>query len=199
MEIQAKLYFRHGAIMRIIDSAGISIKQLSFMCGWDYQNLLSFISFKYLPKSENKKSLINVLKNIDSSINYSDIFPTQYNKIRIAFKARISTKEIPIEKLLPLTDTLLIENKEDNYLDEIDFNRLNNEIRKKISDYEMKIISLYFGINGNREHTLEEVGEKLKITRERTRLIKDRAIEKLRKKPEIKKFVDIGMLSENSF
>lgn len=50
-----------------------------------------------------------------------------------------------------------------------------------LDDREMKIISLRFGLDGNREHTLEEVGQHFKVTRERIRQLQNIALEKLRK------------------
>ncbi|MDO9580793.1 MAG: sigma-70 family RNA polymerase sigma factor, partial [Bacteroidales bacterium] len=48
-------------------------------------------------------------------------------------------------------------------------------IKKRESD----IVQMYFGI-GYREMTLEEIGEKFGLTRERVRQIKEKAIKKLR-------------------
>ena len=45
---------------------------------------------------------------------------------------------------------------------------------------EATILKLYFGLDGERPHTLEEVGVKFKLTRERVRQIKEKAIDKLR-------------------
>ncbi len=43
-----------------------------------------------------------------------------------------------------------------------------------------KVLSLYFGLNGEREHTLEEIGNLLGVTRERIRQLRDRALRRLR-------------------
>jgi RNA polymerase primary sigma factor len=43
-----------------------------------------------------------------------------------------------------------------------------------------KVLRLYFGLNGNREHTLEEIGGLLGVTRERVRQLRDRALKRLR-------------------
>jgi RNA polymerase primary sigma factor len=45
---------------------------------------------------------------------------------------------------------------------------------------EREVIRLRFGIGFEREHTLVEVGEKLRLTRERIRQIENRALERLR-------------------
>lgn len=60
---------------------------------------------------------------------------------------------------------------------------LNEEIRrvlKTLSSREEHIIKMYFGIDKERPYTLEEIGEQLKLTRERVRQIKERALVRLR-------------------
>ncbi|MDZ7778610.1 MAG: RNA polymerase sigma factor RpoD/SigA [Gemmatimonadota bacterium] len=43
-----------------------------------------------------------------------------------------------------------------------------------------KVLRLYFGLEGEREHTLEEIGNLLGVTRERIRQLRDRALRRLR-------------------
>jgi len=43
-----------------------------------------------------------------------------------------------------------------------------------------KVLRLYFGLNDGREHTLEEIGGLLGVTRERVRPLRDRALKRLR-------------------
>ncbi|HET9150752.1 MAG TPA: RNA polymerase sigma factor RpoD/SigA [Gemmatimonadales bacterium] len=43
-----------------------------------------------------------------------------------------------------------------------------------------KVLRLYFGLDGDREHTLEEIGGMLGVTRERVRQLRDRALKRLR-------------------
>src|ERR1700755_752596 len=43
-----------------------------------------------------------------------------------------------------------------------------------------KVLRLYFGLEGGREHTLEEIGSMLGVTRERVRQLRDRALKRLR-------------------
>ena len=42
------------------------------------------------------------------------------------------------------------------------------------------VLKLYFGLENEREHTLEEIGNKLGVTRERIRQLRDRALRRLR-------------------
>ncbi len=60
---------------------------------------------------------------------------------------------------------------------------LREEIRKvlnQLTTRERQVIELRFGLVDDHDHTLEEVGKKLKVTRERVRQIEERAIRKLR-------------------
>ncbi|MDR0887294.1 MAG: sigma-70 family RNA polymerase sigma factor [Candidatus Nomurabacteria bacterium] len=60
-------------------------------------------------------------------------------------------------------------------------------ILDKLSDRERKIVALRFGLDGERMHTLEEVGEEFAVTRERIRQIEVKAIEKLAKDKDVMK------------
>lgn len=51
---------------------------------------------------------------------------------------------------------------------------------KNLSERETKILKMRFGLNNGREHTLEEVGEQFKVTRERIRQIEAKALRKLK-------------------
>jgi RNA polymerase primary sigma factor len=45
---------------------------------------------------------------------------------------------------------------------------------------EAEVIRLYFGVGSDRSHTLEEIGVRFGLTRERIRQIKERALQRLR-------------------
>ena len=49
-----------------------------------------------------------------------------------------------------------------------------------LEERERQILQLYFGLNGSKGHTLEEIGDALSLTRERVRQLKERALNKLR-------------------
>jgi RNA polymerase primary sigma factor len=49
-----------------------------------------------------------------------------------------------------------------------------------LSDREKEVLRMRFGLGTDREHTLEEIGKHLSVTRERVRQIESRALEKLR-------------------
>ncbi len=49
-----------------------------------------------------------------------------------------------------------------------------------ISNREGEIIKRYYGLNGYHQHTLEEIGQELDLTRERVRQIKEKALRRLK-------------------
>lgn len=53
-------------------------------------------------------------------------------------------------------------------------------LMKCLHEREIKILTLFFGLNGSREMTLEEVGKEMCLTNERVRQIKDSALSKLK-------------------
>jgi len=50
-----------------------------------------------------------------------------------------------------------------------------------LSPREVEVLSTYYGLNGYKALTLEEIGDLYGLTRERVRQIKERAIRRLRK------------------
>ncbi len=68
-----------------------------------------------------------------------------------------------------------------------DMGLMNDSLRKDVqralstlTKREADVITLYFGLNGEHSLTLEEIGEKFNLTRERVRQIKEKAIRRLR-------------------
>ncbi len=92
-------------------------------------------------------------------------------------------------------DAPFIQGEENNLLDVLESeneespdsslmrNSLREEVQRVLSNLtqrEADVISLYFGLNGEHSNTLEELGEKFNLTRERIRQIKAKAIRRLR-------------------
>ena len=82
-----------------------------------------------------------------------------------------SLKDIISDAMAPAPDNDLL------------YESLRREVGKalhSLSDREAEVISLYFGIGRDRALTLEEIGERFSLTRERVRQIKEKAIRRLR-------------------
>lgn len=68
-----------------------------------------------------------------------------------------------------------------------EFGLMNESLRREIeralttlTAREADVVRYYFGLNGNHAMTLEEIGEKFELTRERVRQIKEKAIRRLK-------------------
>ena len=60
---------------------------------------------------------------------------------------------------------------------------LRNEIERSLTTLSIReadVVRLYFGLDGNAQHTLEEIGQRFDLTRERVRQIKEKAIRRLK-------------------
>lgn len=65
-----------------------------------------------------------------------------------------------------------------------------SEISSDLTQRELKILAMRFGLEDGVMHTLEETGKEFGVTRERIRQIQAKALEKLRKHQELKKVKD---------
>lgn len=79
----------------------------------------------------------------------------------------------------------LISNEDDDSPDsDLMEQSLRDEVQQGLSilsPREIEVLSAYYGLNGHKSLTLEEIGELYNLTRERVRQIKERAIRRLRK------------------
>ncbi len=57
---------------------------------------------------------------------------------------------------------------------------IKHMFERHLTRRERRILSLYYGLDGDKNRTLEEIGTKLGVTRERIRQIRNRAFDKLR-------------------
>ena len=78
----------------------------------------------------------------------------------------------------------LLENKDQASPDnELLIESLRNEINRALTSLtarEADVVRLYYGLSGGHSHSLEEIGEKFELTRERVRQIKEKAVRRLK-------------------
>lgn len=80
-----------------------------------------------------------------------------------------------VERFVSEEATTAVSEVEDRLLrDEID------EALSTLRERDALVLRLYYGLGDQREHTLEEIGQQLGITRERVRQLRDRALRELR-------------------
>lgn len=104
----------------------------------------------------------------------------------------MAKQDISLDAPIQSTDNLyffdVISSKSYPSPEEIFFrNNFKEEIMRqlnKLPPRESKILVLYFGLNNNRPHTLEEIGGLLNLSRERVRQLKEKALNKIRNFPD---------------
>ena len=100
-------------------------------------------------------------------------------------------------------DNKLLDILEDKYQPSPDEKAMENSLKMEIekalstlTDREAEVIRLYFGINSDNPLTLEDIGNIFKLTRERVRQIKEKALNRLRHQSRSKKlrtyFIDLA-------
>jgi len=106
----------------------------------------------------------------------------------------ISSSHVSLDAPLKDTDSsslvdVIQNNSTNDPEDELQMISLNKEIKKMLSfltEREKEIIKLYYGIENETAYTLDEIGRKFNITRERVRQIKSKAISRLKSLPNTK-------------
>lgn len=101
---------------------------------------------------------------------------------------KISNKHVsmdaPInaEEETTLLDVLNVETNDvpDNFLITDSLRTEINRILSTLSNREAEIIRMYYGLGGYHQHSLDEIGEKFELTRERVRQIKEKALRRLK-------------------
>jgi len=75
---------------------------------------------------------------------------------------------------------------EDSLEDSVEMLLLKQHISDALRDLrprDARVVRLYYGLQGEEEHTLEEIGQILGVTRERVRQLRDRALRELKEGP----------------
>jgi RNA polymerase primary sigma factor len=139
-------------------------------------NKIKKVSSRLEQKYERAPSLDEIAKTMDMPEHKLD--KTMQISLRyISTDAPISSEDdtkfldMFISDDIPKTDSTLMRES------------LNKEIQRSLStltEKERDVINLYYGIGMNHGLTLEEIGAKFNLTRERVRQIKEKAIRRLK-------------------
>lgn len=95
-------------------------------------------------------------------------------------------QEMTLLEYLPIDE----EQSTESVVMEMELKNIINEALSGLTEKEQRIMILRFGLNGERAHTLEEVGKEYNVTRERIRQIQEKALRKLRHPARCRKLRD---------
>ncbi|RZK00228.1 MAG: RNA polymerase sigma factor RpoD/SigA [Flavobacterium sp.] len=110
--------------------------------------------------------------------------PTEEVETTLSTSGRHLSIDAPISDDEDTTLLTLLSNAEPNPDKTLIHESLQKEITRVmsiLSEKEKEILNLYFGLEGSIPHSYEDISEKVNLTRERVRQIKEKALRKLRK------------------
>ena len=174
-------------------------KFISYAVWWIRQSILQALAeqSRIVRLPLNQVGSLNKIKKVTSELEQKLERPPSEREIanememprhKIEFAMKIATRYVS-------TDAPIIEDESTSFLDlfiptdssDTDDHLLNEslgqEIQRSLStlnDKERDVINLYYGIGHNHGFTLDEIGTKFNLTRERVRQIKEKAIRRLR-------------------
>lgn len=174
-------------------------KFISYAVWWIRQSVLQALAeqARIVRLPLNKIGSINKINKTFSRLEQR--YEREPSNDEIAKELDLSLKDIKVSMLSSgrhvSMDAPLSQGEDGNMYDVIynkdlpgpDKSLLNDSLRKEIeralttlSQREGDIVRFYFGLNGNQPHTLEEIGERFGLTRERVRQLKEKAIRRLK-------------------
>jgi RNA polymerase primary sigma factor len=174
-------------------------KFISYGVWWIRQAIIQAVSeqSRVIRLPLNKIGVLNKIKKAQSALEQKLERPASVSEIaevleiseeEIGITMRASSWHISTDALLPgnedQTIMELISNPNDAKPDDMLMkSSLQHEVKRvleTLTEREKEVIALFYGIGYTSSSTLEEIGEKYDLTRERVRQIKEKAIRKLR-------------------
>ena len=174
-------------------------KFISYAVWWIRQSILQALAeqSRIVRLPLNQVGSLNKIKKISNKLEQEYERPPSASEIakemeisedKIDSALKISTRSVSMDApVIPDEDTTLIDlmSPEDSKStdEELMQESLRREIQRSLStlsEKERDVINLYYGIGMNHGLTLEEIGAKFDLTRERVRQIKEKAIRRLR-------------------
>ena len=181
-----KVSIRNNLIIKAIHKAGYrNVSQFCEQNGMAKTQLTELISFRTPPLTkegefrEPAKKLMEGLCALPTELWTAE-------QLTMELKRNTSTKEVDLNAMLSVLGInaeealqLIAPPRPDDELEEKEKNKLISEMLDTLTPREARVLRMRFGI-GCAEHTLEEVGEKLKVTRERIRQVEIQAMRKMK-------------------
>ncbi len=179
-------------------------KFISYAVWWIRQSILQALAEKSRPVRLplNIVGLLNKFAASKNKLEQEYRRTPENDEIASDINRKLSDVKniITYSRRVTFMDTPLVNNEENSVLDlikdttmdpitsDLDKVLLSNTIKlaiSKLQDKERKIITKFFGLDGNAEN-LDKIAEEMELTRERVRQIKEKALKKIKKMDECK-------------
>ena len=175
---------------------GLTIKEISERLNISQGAYYNYENLKNIPSTETMDKIANLFDTPKE-----DLFPLDlllFMKKPEDDNLKYSKTESRAIEEYNLNEFNRIERKADPVGQALLREQKNNleTISKTLTEKEQKVINLYFGLDGESTHTLQELSDIFKVSKERIRQILKRALSKMRKEAKTKKIKFYDMLCE---
>ena len=163
----------------------LTAKDLARMISVDHQTLLNYINFRSCLLIENREKIFNYFYNIDNSLKFNDFFPedlVDYNKL--FGKSKRKTFDVDLKLCLgqDSLNSIAIPSTLDSDIDREKLSRhFRNFIKIKLNDFSYKVITMHYGIDCDREYTIDEMAKHFKCSRAKIEKNEKRSLSKIYK------------------
>jgi RNA polymerase sigma factor (sigma-70 family) len=168
--IRVEIKIKNNILYKLILSDNKNVNEFCSKYNFDKNTISRYLSLKIFPKRNNKWTETAIKLSEHFKVLPEDIFNEDFNFIEkntISLEGNI--------KYIDYMYSIKIENNDNFHLKEA-----INKILNTLQGREKKIIEMRYGLNGNNEMTLNEIGEVFGITRARVSQIEAKAMRKLR-------------------
>jgi RNA polymerase sigma factor (sigma-70 family) len=198
-DFRVQIKIKNNRLLEKMEEAGYKSNiEFSRAVGVDAVNIGEFINMKrapinkftgeYLPKF---MKIVDFLKCLPE-----DIFPKRLMNKEL--KGYVAELKVNSEDLTTSLRSIAIEPDKKMIIEEANRN-LNRFIEQNTTPRQQRVLELRFGLHGNEEHTLQEIGEQLGISKDRVRQIEAAALVRLKRYQKRKELMGIidGLNIEN--
>ena len=179
--IRAEIRFKNSEFIVALKRSGYrSIADFSRQSEIPYYLLIDYANLNMVFTDDKiKQKMIEMLDSDEWTLfeQYREVVDRENGVTKIV-------TDIPMDQIISLSDKKLLQIESPDGVDEFMIKEsLGQEIVEALDtlkDREKQVLKLYFGVDGEEEMALDEIGVEFGITRERVRQIKEKALRRLR-------------------
>ena len=178
-EVRVEIKVRNNLILSMMEAKGITtVAELAnrMCCGSNRNHIYQLVSMKLPARKPNGSWRKSVLELSDFfQCMPEDLFSDEQQISSL--ETNRMTAEVGFAEIQQLMSPQF---RPDQMVEAADLKRTIHQQLLKLTAREQRVIVLRFGLYGQPEHTLEEIGAKFELDRERIRQIEGKALSKLR-------------------
>lgn len=173
---------RNGYLQQAANQLG-SVRELAKHLGLNYSYLVALVNMRQYPSQNARRSAKwrdigdKLLVLVNATLD--EIFPFELNDLAARPLKFAVIKAVPTVSLQEVTRALLPPAQEVEIFKQ-ELSKTIEQALTTLTPRHAEVLKLRFGIDGNQEHTIEEVGRQIGVSRERARQIEQNALRKLR-------------------